>query len=249
MAAHQPHRLPCGGAHRRNAEPFCQPPDGAVRGFTRLNHPRRHPQRPRRRIDQERAGFGLVVDEVALAELVLDELVGGAGVGHAQQGFREHHQRQALLGRERELAQHVLDAAEPVVIGANGLDQARRGAVDPLFLRGARSRRFRAAAPPWRHRPARRAHRMAEGRDGSDSWQASQVLRILSCSRSWQRETAAIAFAQIFLRKAWRTDGIDAQAETRSGGLGKTCGVLRSGAVFRGVAPDCRRRRRRQRLN
>ena len=79
------------------------------------------------------------MDEVALAELVLDELVGGAGVRHAQQRFRQHHQRQALLGGEREFAQHVLDAAEPVVIGADRLDQARRGAVDPRVLFRAQS--------------------------------------------------------------------------------------------------------------
>src|SRR5216683_879928 len=52
----------------------------------------------------------------ALAESVLDELIGGAGVRHPQQRLRQHHQRQALLGRERELAQHVLDAAKPIVI-------------------------------------------------------------------------------------------------------------------------------------
>ena len=69
--------------------------------------------------------------EVALAELVLDELVGGAGVRHAQQRFGQHHQREAFLGRQRELAQHVLDAAERIVIGSDGLDQARRRAVDP----------------------------------------------------------------------------------------------------------------------
>ena len=71
------------------------------------------------------------MDKIALAELVLDELVGGAGIRHPQQGFREHHQRQALLGGERELAQHVLDAAEPVVIGPDGADQPRRHAIDP----------------------------------------------------------------------------------------------------------------------
>ncbi len=134
MAAHQPHRLPCGGAHRRNAQPFCQSPDRSLRGFAGLNHACRHAQRPGRRIDQEGAGFGLVAHEVALAELVLDELVGGAAIRYPQQGFREHHQRQALLGGERKLAKHVLDAAEPVVTCANGADQPRRGAIDPRVL-------------------------------------------------------------------------------------------------------------------
>jgi hypothetical protein len=131
MAAHQPHRLPGGGAHRGNPEPLGEPPDRALWGFAGLYDARRHPQRPCRGIDQEGAGPGLVVDEVALAELVLDELVGGAAVRHAQRRLRQHHQRQPLLGGEREFAKHVLDAAEPVVMGADGADQARRGAVDP----------------------------------------------------------------------------------------------------------------------
>ena len=80
-----------------------------------------------------------MVDEVALTELVLDELVGRAGIRHAQQGFREHHQRQAFLGGKRELAKHVLDAAEPVVIGSNRVDQARRRGVDPRVLFRAQS--------------------------------------------------------------------------------------------------------------
>ena len=88
------------------------------------------------------------MDEVALAEPVLDELVGGAGVGHAQQGFRQHHQGEALFGGQRELAQHVLDAAEPVVIGANRLDQACRGGIYPCVLRGAQ---MRGCEQPRRH--------------------------------------------------------------------------------------------------
>ena len=137
VAAHQPHRLPGRGAYRRDAQPFRQTPDRSFRGLAGLDHPRRHPQRPCRRIDQERAGFRLVVHEVALAELVLDELVGGAAIRYPQQGFREHHQRKPLLGRQRELAKHVLDAAEPVVVGAYRIDQTRRVAVDPLVLFGA----------------------------------------------------------------------------------------------------------------
>ena len=63
------------------------------------------------------------MDEIALAELVLDELVGGARVRHAQQRLGQHHQCEALLGRERELPQHVLDPAKPVVALADRLDQ------------------------------------------------------------------------------------------------------------------------------
>ena len=78
--------------------------------------------------------------EIALAELVLDELIGRPRIGHAQQGFGQHHQRQAFLGGKREFPQHVFDAAEPAVGRANGYDQSRRVAVDPgvLFRRKPR---------------------------------------------------------------------------------------------------------------
>ena len=74
------------------------------------------------------------------AELVLDELVGGTRIGHAQQRFGQHHQRETFLGGQRKLAQHVLDAAERIVIGADRLDQPRGVAVDPRFLRLAQVR-------------------------------------------------------------------------------------------------------------
>ena len=116
-----------------------------------------------------------MVHEIALAELVLDELVGGAGVRHAQQGFRQHHQRQALLGGERELAQHVLDAAEPVVAGANGVDQARRGAVDPLVLRRAQAGGFEK---PGRHGAiVRRVGRLKGGTEAASDFMACLGLR------------------------------------------------------------------------
>ncbi len=134
MAAHQPHRLPRRGAHRWSTQTFGQPADRALRRLAGLDHARRYAERPGGRVDQKRARLGLVVDEIALAELVLDELVGGAGIRHAQQRLRQHHQRQTFFGRQRELAQHVLDAAEWIVVGADGLDQPRRRTVDPRFL-------------------------------------------------------------------------------------------------------------------
>jgi len=83
MASHQPHGLPRRGADGGCAEPFCQPSDCTLRRLARLNHPRRDAERPGRRVDQEGARLGLVADEIALAELVLDKLVGGAGIGDA----------------------------------------------------------------------------------------------------------------------------------------------------------------------
>ncbi len=82
------------------------------------------------------------MDEVAFAELVFDELVGGARIRHAQQRLGQHHQRQSLFGRQREFAKHVFDAAEPVVVGPDRLDQAGGEVVDPLLLRGAQARRL-----------------------------------------------------------------------------------------------------------
>ena len=139
------------------------------------------------------------MDEVALAELVLDELVGGAGIRHAQQGFRQHHQRQALLGGKRELAKHVLDAAEPVVAGANGVDQARRGAVDPRVLLRAQAGGFEQ---PGRHATIVRRVGRRERRKGvrdRTSWHGPHDSRAPSCSRSRQCETASMMAALYFL--------------------------------------------------
>ena len=83
--------------------------------------------------------FGLVAGEIALAELVLDQPVGGRGVGHAQQRLGQHHQGEALLGGERVFAQQLLDAAEAAAFG-RGSPRSRRVArrVDPaLALRRA----------------------------------------------------------------------------------------------------------------
>ena len=115
------------------------------------------------------------MDEIALAEPVLDELVGGAGIRHPQQRFREHHQRQALLGGERKLPKHVLDAAEPVVTGTDGADQPRRRAIDPRVLFPAQGARLREAGPPSDYRPARRPPRMAEKERDRMSSHALQV--------------------------------------------------------------------------
>ncbi len=135
MVAHQPHRLPRRRPHGRRAQPLGEPPDGALRRLAGLDHAGGHPERPCRSVDEEGAGSRLVMDEVALGELVLDELVGGAGVRHPQQRFRQHHQRQPFPGRQRELAQHVLDAAERIVIGPDRPDQPRRRPIDARLLR------------------------------------------------------------------------------------------------------------------
>ena len=79
------------------------------------------PERPGRGRHQKRARMRLVMRPVAGRELVLDQAVGGGGVGHAQQRLGQHHQREALLGRERIGVQEILDAAEAA--------RARRGSL------------------------------------------------------------------------------------------------------------------------
>ena len=101
-----------------------------------------------------------MVDEIALPEPVLDELVGGGGIGYAQQRFGQHHQRQALLGGQREFAQQRFDAAKAIAPGANRLDQVRGGAVDPALLIRWQARGFeQAGGEPAVVRRVRRCER------------------------------------------------------------------------------------------
>ena len=54
----------------------------------------------------------VVVRPVAGFQLVLDQAVGGAGIGHPQQRLGQHHQRQALLGGERIGVQEIFHPAK-----------------------------------------------------------------------------------------------------------------------------------------
>ena len=73
---------------------------------------------------------------VARGELVLDQAVGGGGVRHPQQRLRQHHQREALLGRQRIGMQEILDAAEPAGARPDPLDEPRGAGIDARFGRG-----------------------------------------------------------------------------------------------------------------
>ncbi len=57
---------------------------------------------------------------VAAGDLLGDELVGGLGVGDAQQRLREAHQDDALLAREAILAHEGVDAGMLGAVGAGG---------------------------------------------------------------------------------------------------------------------------------
>ena len=69
------------------------------------------PERPCRSGNQQRGRFDVAVAPMAAGKLVLDQPVRGHRIRHAQQRLREHHQRQALFGRERIGVQKIFDAA------------------------------------------------------------------------------------------------------------------------------------------
>ena len=104
-----------------------------------MNDARGDAERPGRGRDQERGRFDVAVEPAAGGELVLDQPVRGRGVGHAQQRLGQHHQRQALLGRQRISVQEIVDAAEPAGLGADRLDQPPRAGIDAA-LGGALAR-------------------------------------------------------------------------------------------------------------
>ncbi len=142
MRADQPHRLAGRGAHRRASEPAHDVAQDALRRFVRPDHPGRDAERPRRGRDQQGGRAHLVGGEISGRELVLDEAVGSRAVGHPQQRFGEHHQREALLGGERVLVQEVLDAADAARPGADRLDEGAGAGIDALLrLRTGRGRR------------------------------------------------------------------------------------------------------------
>jgi hypothetical protein len=130
MRAEQPHGLAGSGAHRRQAEPFDQRLDDAFRRLARMNDARRNAERPGRGRDQQRGRARIVMRPVAGFQLVLDQAVGGVGVGHPQQRLGQHHQRQAFLGGERISVQEILDSAEPADARADRLNQPRGALID-----------------------------------------------------------------------------------------------------------------------
>ena len=130
---------------RRQAQPLAQALENVLRRLARLDDARRDAERPGRSRNEQRVRFHLMVGPVAGRELVLDQPVGGCGIGHAQQRLGQHHQGKALAGRERILAQEILDAAEPAGFRPDRLDEARRARVDARFRRGG-ARRLRQQA-------------------------------------------------------------------------------------------------------
>jgi hypothetical protein len=130
MGADQPHRLADGGAQGGQPD---TPDDGIkdrLRRLARMDDARRNPKRPGRSRNQQRRGLDVAVEPAAGGELVLNEPVGGRRIGHAQQRLGEHHQGQALFGRERIGVEKILDAAEPSSPGADRLDERACARID-----------------------------------------------------------------------------------------------------------------------
>ena len=90
-------------------------------------------------------------------ELVLDQAVGGGGIGHPQQRLGQHHEGEPLLGGQRIGVQEILDPAEPAgpARGCPSISRVARRIDASLGL--GRAGRFRQAASP--QSPRRRAHR------------------------------------------------------------------------------------------
>ena len=173
MRAEQPHRLPRREPHRRQAEPLHEAVDDAVRRLAGMDDARRDAERPGRGRDQERARSRPRCDQSPAASLSSISAVGGGGVRHAQQRLGQHHQRQALLGRERIGVQEILDAAEPAGVGADALDQPPGAGID-AGLGGLAARR--RGQQRRRQRLVRRRIGRGKGRHARSAARIEDVL-------------------------------------------------------------------------
>jgi len=109
LAPQQLHRLRHGGTHQRLADAPHQAAQGRG-GHVGIvfQHLAGQQQRPGGRIDQRRRRVAEVGAPVGRLDLVVDQLVDGLRIGHAQQGFGEAHQAHALVRRQTVLGQETL---------------------------------------------------------------------------------------------------------------------------------------------
>ena len=143
----------------------------------------------------------VAVEPAAGGELVLDQPVGGRGVGHAQQRLGQHHERQPFLGRQRIGVQKILDAAETAGLGADGFDQSRWRA----HRCGASAARSRAASASRTRRKSvvrRRERRVKRRQPGQGRVHGGN----LPCPRASPRGGMRKA-REIFVRRSFGCDG------------------------------------------
>ena len=168
LAAEDLHRLADRGADHRLAEAADRAAErGApalrlVVGF--LEHLAGQQQREGRGIDEGRAAVAHLLGPVGTRQLVGDQVVGGLGVGNAQQRLGQAHQRDAFVRAEVIGLQEGVEPGR--LVAAHRLDQGARDRLRLALLAAAAS----APDPAVRARPhSRRADRQGEARYGR-SW-------------------------------------------------------------------------------
>ena len=138
LTAEDLHRLADRGADHRLAKPAHRPAKRgtpAVRlvvGF--LEHLAGQQQRECRGVDEGRAAVAQLLGPIRARQFVGDQLVGGFGVGDAQQRLGEAHQRDALVRSEVVSLEKGVEPRR--LMGPNRLDQRPGDGAGFALLRG-----------------------------------------------------------------------------------------------------------------
>ena len=122
MTAHDAHRLAQRAAHRGQAEAAHHAAQNALRRVLRADQTRGKAERPGGGVDQQLVGLVGAGGKPPLAELVLDQPVGGGVIGDPQQALGEDHQGQTLRRGQGVFAQQGLYAADAAGPAADGAD-------------------------------------------------------------------------------------------------------------------------------
>ncbi len=105
--------------------------------FARIVQPHdaaRQHQRPGGGVHEQRIRMMQMARPFAVADLVADQLVGGRGIGHAQQRLRQAHQHHALFAGERVFLREGIDAAALFALCADAGDEFARECGSRLLL-------------------------------------------------------------------------------------------------------------------
>jgi hypothetical protein len=132
------------GSPERATSFFQMPAKSHFAALVELDDAARQHQREGRGVDEQRIRFVEMARPVAAADLVADQPVGGRGVRHAQQRFREAHQHHALFARQRIFLGEGIDAAALVARGADALHEFARERLGARALAGRQARLARS---------------------------------------------------------------------------------------------------------